>query len=157
MAQLDDCRLRDFAECMPLGLGEYKHHTGLYRWLLQDTTIISDTFHESLALSSTIVKPRLKRAAAIGIANTCANIASLFANYFWLDKYEPYFRESWSCLLAFQLLGMACILSLRYSLKRANRRFEKLTAEVSDRDTAAVTQLTEEEQRAVLYGYRFIT
>ncbi|KAK8082403.1 hypothetical protein PG996_001184 [Apiospora saccharicola] len=31
-------------------------------------------------LSSTIVQPRVKCAAAIGIANTCANVASLFAN-----------------------------------------------------------------------------
>lgn len=37
-------------------------------------------------LSSTIVRPPVKRAAAIGIANTLANIASLFANFFgWIN------------------------------------------------------------------------
>ncbi|KAK8114349.1 hypothetical protein PG999_006418 [Apiospora kogelbergensis] len=107
-------------------------------------------------LSSTIVQPRVKRAAAIGIANTCANVASLFANYFWLDKYEPYFRESWACLLAFQALGMACILTLRYTLKRRNRHFERLAAQVDPNDGAAMCRLTEEEQRAVANGYRYI-
>ncbi|KAK8125404.1 MFS general substrate transporter [Apiospora kogelbergensis] len=100
--------------------------------------------------------PRVKRAAAIGIANTCANVASLFANYFWLDKYEPYFRESWACLLAFQALGMACILTLRYTLKRRNRHFERLAAQVDPNDGAAMCRLTEEEQRAVANGYRYI-
>ncbi|KAK6864821.1 transporter [Apiospora arundinis] len=107
-------------------------------------------------LSSTIVQPRVKRAAAIGIANTCANVASLFANYFWLDKYEPYFRESWACLLAFQGLGMACILTLRYTLKRRNRHFERLATQVDPNDAAAMCRLTEEEQRAVANGYRYI-
>ncbi|KAK8088758.1 MFS general substrate transporter [Apiospora hydei] len=107
-------------------------------------------------LSSTIVQPRVKRAAAIGIANTCANVASLFANYFWLDKYEPYFRESWACLLAFQALGMACILTLRYTMKRRNRHFEMLATQVDPSDAAAMCRLTEEEQRAVANGYRYI-
>ncbi|KAK8138301.1 MFS general substrate transporter [Apiospora sp. TS-2023a] len=107
-------------------------------------------------LSSTIVQPRVKRAAAIGIANTCANVASLFANYFWLDRYEPYFRESWACLLAFQALGMACILTLRYMMKRRNKHFEILTVQISQSDAAAMGRLTEEEQRAVANGYRYI-
>ncbi|KAK7970387.1 hypothetical protein PG988_009460 [Apiospora saccharicola] len=74
-------------------------------------------------LSSTIVQPRVKCAAAIGIANTCAN---------------PYFRESWACLLAFQALGMACIMTLRQS------------------DAEAMGRLPEEEKRAVANGYRYI-
>ncbi|KAK7940967.1 pectin lyase A [Apiospora aurea] len=97
-----------------------------------------------------------RSAAAIGIANTCANVASLFASYFWLDKYEPYFRESWACLLAFQALGMACILTLRYTMKRRNRRFEMLATQVDPSDAAAMCRLTEEEQRAVANGYRYI-
>ena len=108
-------------------------------------------------LSSTIIRPPVKRAAAIGIANTCANTASLFANYFWLDKYEPYFRQSWGCLLAFQLLGLGCIMGLRYSLKRANRKFERLAREVDPNDEHAVRSLDEDAQRAVVNGFRFVT
>lgn len=100
-------------------------------------------------LSSTIIQPWVKRAAAIGIANTCAN-------YFWLDKHEPYFRESWACLLAFQALGMACILTLRYRMKRRNKHVERLAAQISRRDAAAMGRLTEEERRAVANGYRYI-
>lgn len=77
-------------------------------------------------LSSTITQPPVKRAVAIGLANTCANIASLFANYFWLDQYEPMYRESWGCLLAFQGLGLSCILTLRFLLRRANRKLEAM-------------------------------
>ncbi|KAI1761666.1 major facilitator superfamily domain-containing protein [Hypoxylon sp. FL1150] len=108
-------------------------------------------------LSSTVVRPPVKRAAAIGIANTLANVASLFGNYFWLDEYQPWYRQSWGAILAFQVLGLACILALRFSLKRANAKFEKLGDEVSPEDEAAVGRMDHDSQRAVLNGFRFIT
>lgn len=107
-------------------------------------------------LSSTIVRPPVKRAAAIGIANTLANTASLFANYFWLDKYEPYFRQSWACILAFQVLGLTCILSLRYLLKSSNAKFDRLEEEMDVHDDTAIRQLDEVSQRAVLNGFRYV-
>lgn len=85
-----------------------------------------------------------------------SNVASLFANYFWLDNYEPYFRESWACLLAFQALGMSCILMLRYMIKQRKKHFERLAVRVNQSDAAAMGRLTEEEQRAVVNGYRYI-
>ncbi|WKT51797.1 hypothetical protein QSH57_002311 [Fusarium oxysporum f. sp. vasinfectum] len=108
-------------------------------------------------LSSTIVQPRVKRAASIGIANTLANSASLFANYFWLDQYGPDFRVSWACILAFQGLGFACIMGLRYSLKRANKAFDELSATVDETNEENVNRLDKDAQRAVLNGFRFIT
>ncbi|KAF5594142.1 major facilitator superfamily transporter [Fusarium subglutinans] len=108
-------------------------------------------------LSSTIVQPRVKRAASIGIANTLANSASLFANYFWLDQYGPDFRVSWACILAFQGLGFACIMGLRYSLKRANKAFDELSATVDETSEENVNRLDKDSQRAVLKGFRFIT
>ncbi|KAH7151510.1 major facilitator superfamily domain-containing protein [Fusarium sp. MPI-SDFR-AT-0072] len=108
-------------------------------------------------LSSTIVQPRVKRAASIGIANTLANSASLFANYFWLDQYGPDFRVSWACILAFQGLGFACIMGLRYSLKRANKAFDELSATVDETSEESVNRLDKDSQRAVLNGFRFIT
>ncbi|KAF5987490.1 putative permease of the major facilitator superfamily [Fusarium bulbicola] len=108
-------------------------------------------------LSSTIVQPRVKRAASIGIANTLANSASLFANYFWLDQYGPDFRVSWACILAFQGLGFACIMGLRYSLKRANKAFDELSATVDETSEENVNRLDKDSQRAVLNGFRFIT
>ncbi|KAF4951331.1 hypothetical protein FGADI_7529 [Fusarium gaditjirri] len=108
-------------------------------------------------LSSTIVQPRVKRAASIGIANTLANSASLFANYFWLDQYGPDFRVSWSCILAFQGLGFVCIMGLRYSLKRANKAFDELSATVDETSEESVNRLDKDSQRAVLNGFRFIT
>lgn len=108
-------------------------------------------------LSSTIPRPPIKRAAAIGITNTLANLASLFANYFWLDQYGPLFRESWGCELAFQALALACILALRCLLKLGNKRFEKITRETDLDDAVAVAQLDDDAQRAVMNGFRYIT
>lgn len=107
-------------------------------------------------LSSTIVRPPVKRAAAIGIANTLANTASLFANYFWLDKYEPYFRQSWACVLAFQVLGLGCIMTLRHLLKRSNAEFNKLAEQVDAHDEQSISQLDEVSQRAVVNGFRYV-
>jgi MFS family permease len=98
-----------------------------------------------------------RRAASIGIANTLANSASLFSNYFWLDQYGPDFRVSWACILAFQGLGFACIMGLRYSLKRANKAFDELSATVDESSKESVNRLDKDSQRAVLNGFRFIT
>jgi MFS family permease len=108
-------------------------------------------------LSSTIPRPPVKRAAAIGIANSCANLASLFANYFWLDEYAPNFRVSWGCTLAFQALAFSSIVALRLVLRRGNKRFEQAIRETDPDDTAAMAQLDEDSQRAVLNGFRYIT
>ncbi|KAJ4287769.1 hypothetical protein N0V90_012473 [Kalmusia sp. IMI 367209] len=108
-------------------------------------------------LSSTIIRPPIKRAAAIGIANSISNTAALFASYFWLDKYSPSFRESWGCSLAFMALGLVITWMLRVSLKRGNRRFEELAAQVDVRDPTALNRLDEESIRAVTKGFRFIT
>ncbi|KAL0944930.1 allantoate permease [Colletotrichum truncatum] len=108
-------------------------------------------------LSSTIVQPAVKRAAAIGIANTLANSASLFANYFWLDHYGPSFRVSWACILAFQVLGLTCITGLRLCLKKANRRFETLCDQIDPNNEDALNRLDKDSQRAVLNGFKYIT
>lgn len=107
-------------------------------------------------LSSTIVRPPAKRAAAVGIANSFANLASFYGNYFWLDKYEPAFKQSWGCVIAFVTLCLSCILALRYVLRRRNRTFERLVAE-REAGTIDESRLTEEELRALHRGFRYVT
>lgn len=107
-------------------------------------------------LSSTIPQPRVKRAASIGLANTCANIASLYANYFWLDQYAPLYRVSWGCLLAFEALGMSCILTLRLLLNRANNRFENLASTVDTNDLVTLSELDGDSKRAIINGFRYV-
>ncbi|CAI7629796.1 unnamed protein product [Penicillium bialowiezense] len=107
-------------------------------------------------LSSTITQPPIKRAVAIGLANSCANIASLFANYFWLDQYEPMYRQSWGCLLAFQALGLTCILTLRLMLNKANRKLETLAAEAETSDTLFMSHLDDESRNAVQNNFRYV-
>jgi MFS family permease len=107
-------------------------------------------------LSSTLTQPPIKRAVAIGLANTCANCASLFANYFWLDEYEPKYRESWGCLLAFQALGMTCILALRFILQRSNKKFEKMAADADLNDFEYIARLNPDERNALQNDFRYI-
>ncbi|KAH8645931.1 major facilitator superfamily domain-containing protein [Tricladium varicosporioides] len=107
-------------------------------------------------LSSTIIRPPIKRAAAIGIANTLANTASLFANYFWLDEYGPTFRVPWGCILAFNVLGLTCICTLRFTLNHANKKFERLAVEVDADDEIAVRRIDEDAQRAVVSNFRYV-
>ncbi|KAJ5280932.1 hypothetical protein N7478_006304 [Penicillium angulare] len=107
-------------------------------------------------LSSTLTQPPIKRAVAIGLANTCANCASLFANYFWLDEYGPEYRESWGCLLAFQALGMACILTLRLLLQRSNKKFETLANETDLNDFDHISRLSPDERNAVQNNFRYV-
>ena len=107
-------------------------------------------------LSSTLTQPPIKRAVAIGLANTCANCASLFANYFWLDQYEPDFRESWGCLLAFQSLGLTCILTLHIILSRTNKKFESLAIETDLNDLNALAHMNVDERNAVQNNFRYV-
>jgi MFS family permease len=107
-------------------------------------------------LSSTITQPPVKRAVAIGLANTCANIASLFANYFWLDQYQPMFRQSWGCLLGFQVLGFSCILTLRFLLRRKNKKFEAIVSEGHINDTIFMSSLDDETRNAVQNNFRYV-
>ncbi|OQE18296.1 hypothetical protein PENSTE_c018G03077 [Penicillium steckii] len=107
-------------------------------------------------LSSTITQPPVKRAVAIGLANTCANIASLFANYFWLDQYEPMYRQSWGCLLAFQILGLSCILTLRFLLRRKNAKFDSIVSEGNAEDPIFMSHLDDEARMAVQNNFRYI-
>jgi MFS family permease len=107
-------------------------------------------------LSSTIIRPPVKRAAAIGIANTISNIAALFGGYFWLDQYAPSFRESWACSLAFMVLGLGCTLAIRMVLQKGNRTFDKLAVETDPNDLVALARLDDDSQRAVLLGFRYV-
>lgn len=129
-----------YAFSFPLTAGTFAVYSTTYTWL-----------------SSTIPQPAIKRAAAIGIANTFANLASLYANYFWLDQYGPTYRVSWVILLAFQVLGLASMVALRLSLKRSNHKFEKLSQEVSPSDTNALARLDIDERRAVVGGFRYVS
>jgi hypothetical protein len=48
-------------------------------------------------------------------------------------------------------------MGLRYSLKRANKAFDELSATVDETSEENVNRLDKDSQRAVLNGFRFIT
>jgi len=127
-----------YAMTFPLSMGTYGVYCTTYTWL-----------------SSTISRPPQKRAAAIGIANSLANLASFYGNYFWLDNYAPEYKQSWGCVLAFITLCLVCISGLRYSLNRQNKHFERLTQEYSEGRLDEYS-LKEEEIRAVHNGFRYV-
>lgn len=134
---------------------EYKYPRYAFTFLVASGSfgVYSSTY---TWLSSTIIRPPVKRAAAIGIANTISNTAALFGGYFWLDIYSPAFRESWGCELAFMFLGLGCILTLRLVLQRANKAFDKLAAEIDPNDSVALAALDDDSRRAVQNGFRYI-
>lgn len=128
-----------YAFCFLVAAGSFGVYASTYTWL-----------------SSTIIRPPIKRAAAIGSANTISNAAALFASYFWLDEYGPSFRVSWGCSLSFMTFGLAIILSLRFVLQRGNKRFDELCAQVDPYDPVAVAALGDDEGRAVKNGFRYV-
>ena len=139
MAIPTEQRWARYAFCFLVAAGSFGVYASTYTWL-----------------SSTIIRPPIKRAAAIGTANTISNAAALFASYFWLDEYGPSFRVSWACSLSFMTLGFAIVLTLRLVLQRGNRKFDELCAQVDANDPVAVAALGDEERRAVKNGFRFI-
>lgn len=106
-------------------------------------------------LSSTIPRPPAKRAASIGIANSLANLASFYGNYFWLDQYGPAYRQSWGIVLAFITLCLACILTLRFVLSRMNKSFDQLATQLQNGEIQR-HQLTVEEVSALDNGFRYV-
>ncbi|KAF3406287.1 hypothetical protein DPV78_001713 [Talaromyces pinophilus] len=124
----------------PLVCGIYTTYCVTYTWL-----------------SSTIARPPIKRAAAIGIANASAISAVPFGNYFWLDKYALTYAPSWGCIIAFGCISVVCLVSLRISLIKANKKFDKLEAETDIQDPIQLQRLTEVESRAVISEFRYVT
>lgn len=123
-----------------LCMGTYGVYTTTYTWL-----------------SSTIVKPPSKRAASIGVANTFANVASFYGNYFWLDKYEPAYKQSWGCIIGFIALCSCCIVALFLVLTKRNKEFDRLERAVLDGDVQVDdANLSEEQSRAVRQGFRYV-
>lgn len=106
-------------------------------------------------LSSTIPRPPAKRAASIGIANSFANLASFYGNYFWLDKYEPAFKQSWGVVIAFIALCLSCILGLRFFLSRKNKHFDQLVVQRGE-GRVDEDQLDEDELAALRNGFRYV-
>ncbi|KAK4953589.1 hypothetical protein LTR10_008192 [Elasticomyces elasticus] len=106
-------------------------------------------------LSSTIPRPPAKRAAAIGIANSFANLASFYGNYFWLDKYEPDYTKSWATVIAILILCSVCIFGIRFMLSRNNQHFERLSAQHAAGELDG-RQLAADEERAVANKFRYI-
>lgn len=82
-------------------------------------------------ISSTIPRPRAKRAAAIGIINAMGNIGNIPGSYIWASKYGPYYRKPFGANVA--ILGTGCVLALglRQYLVRQNKKLDRL-ASVSD-------------------------
>lgn len=103
-------------------------------------------------LSSTIPAPPEKRAVAIGLANSLANLASFYGNYFWLDEYEPQYTVSWICIIAFMALALGAMIALRVVLTKANSRLEALACQATN-DQGALSQ---DELRAVRQGFRYL-
>lgn len=79
-------------------------------------------------ISSTIPRPRAKRAAAIGIINAMGNMGSIPGSYIWASKYGPYYQKPFGVSVA--ILGSGCVLalSLRQYLAHQNKKLDRKDA-----------------------------
>lgn len=76
-------------------------------------------------VSSTIPRPRAKRAAAIAIVNASGNIGSIPGSYIWPVNYGPYYRKSFGATLAILAFGVCCAFGLRTYLKHLNEKLDR--------------------------------
>lgn len=76
-------------------------------------------------ISSTIPRPRAKRAAAIGIINAMGNIGSIPGSYIWAAKYGPYYQKPFGAMVAILGLGCALALCLRQYLAHLNKKLDR--------------------------------
>lgn len=98
-------------------------------------------------ISSTIPRPRAKRAAAIAFINAWGNIGSIPGSYIWPSIYGPYYRKSFGASLAILSFAVVSGFFLRTYLKHLNtlvKKDEKVAFEVSGTATKHAAELANE-------------
>ncbi|KAJ9091882.1 hypothetical protein QFC19_008908 [Naganishia cerealis] len=71
-------------------------------------------------ISSTIPRPRAKRAVALAIINMIGNLAQIYSPYMYDTNFAPRYIPPMACNAAFCLITVFAVLLLRFCLKREN-------------------------------------
>ncbi|KAI6362826.1 hypothetical protein MCOR25_006090 [Pyricularia grisea] len=75
--------------------------------------------------SSSLGQTDEKRAVAMAMANTCANLASVYTPYLWPDVDSPRFLKALVASAAFSVAVVAMVWFLRFMLRRKNEKMRK--------------------------------
>ncbi|KAJ9120349.1 hypothetical protein QFC24_005303 [Naganishia onofrii] len=75
-------------------------------------------------ISSTIPRPRAKRAVALAIINMIGNMAQIYSPYMYDTNFAPRYIPPMACNAAFCLITVFAVLLLRFCLKRENEKLE---------------------------------
>ncbi|KAJ5327652.1 hypothetical protein N7452_008042 [Penicillium brevicompactum] len=76
-------------------------------------------------VSSTCGQTKEKKASALAIVNTCANISFIWTPYLWPSSDEPRYTIAMSSSAAFSITCAACTWAMRIWLQRANRKIRQ--------------------------------
>ncbi|RMJ03677.1 hypothetical protein BHE90_014491 [Fusarium euwallaceae] len=108
----------------------------------------------------TMLRPRIKRAAAVAFVNAFGNISQVWTSYLWPDSDKPRYVLAMSVNSGFALGTILLALVMRIILQRANKKLDS-GAEVSDvmkgESHAQVAGMTEEEQHDSRAAFRYVT
>ncbi|KAL4872134.1 hypothetical protein BDV12DRAFT_7057 [Aspergillus spectabilis] len=76
-------------------------------------------------VSSTCGQTKEKKASALAIVNTCANVSFIWTPYLWPSSDEPRYTIAMSSSAAFSITCAACAWAMRIWLQRANRKIRQ--------------------------------
>lgn len=76
-------------------------------------------------ISSSIARPKHKRAVALALSNSIANGSHLYTFYIYPDKDKPRFLKGGIIIMVASFLCIACAFSLKTILKKRNEEYEK--------------------------------
>jgi hypothetical protein len=99
-------------------------------------------------VTSTIPRPKVKRAAALSLVNGLANASHFFSPYFFVGDIQSIAdRNGGIALAVFSILVSCTAITIKYTLKGQNRKMDRL-----DQEDKPYTGSLE----GVPKGYRFI-
>ena len=108
----------------------------------------------------TMLRPRIKRAAAVAFVNAVGNTSQVWTSYLYPDHNAPRHVLAMSVNSAFALMAIGAAFGMRLVLQRANKQLESGEKSVAETMKGQAQQgimgLSEEENRARRENFRYI-
>ncbi|KAM5356738.1 hypothetical protein ACJ41O_003384 [Fusarium nematophilum] len=108
----------------------------------------------------TMLRPRIKRAAAVAFVNAFGNISQVWTSYLWPDSAKPRYVLAMSVNSGFALGTIILALVMRIILQRANKKLDS-GADVAEimkgESQAQVAGISEEDRQANKASFRYVT
>ncbi|KAL3425316.1 major facilitator superfamily transporter [Phlyctema vagabunda] len=124
---------------------------GRYASMFLMTLGVYSAFNVTLSwVSSTIPRPKSKRAAALAMVNSLANCTHLFTSYLYPDSQKPRYLTAGITLSLFCGLCAATAMALRFYLKRENSKMDREEALIASGDPEAT-----QTKRETGFGFRY--